>query len=233
MNLSSCFIDRPTILTYNRNYKGGNEEVTENEYESKIRIPRQERSIKTKETILQAAMELFSEKGYHGTNTKEIAAAAGVSTGSFYSYYKDKRAVFLDSLIIYNNTLVERIDTYLDGVDFQSMDKIDFIREVIDSLIFSHKVFTEFHKELAVMYNSDPEVQTLMDTQFEFGRRKTLDYLLMNPEELKVDNLEAASVVIFETLNRVVDLIVFSPQIVDVEQLKTELAKMLVAYLYK
>ncbi|WP_227011478.1 TetR/AcrR family transcriptional regulator [Paenibacillus lutimineralis] len=207
--------------------------MTENEYESKIRIPRQERSIKTKETILQAAMELFSEKGYHGTNTKEIAAAAGVSTGSFYSYYKDKRAVFLDSLIIYNNTLVERIDTYLDGVDFQSMDKIDFIREVIDSLIFSHKVFTEFHKELAVMYNSDPEVQTLMDTQFEFGRRKTLDYLLMNPEELKVDNLEAASVVIFETLNRVVDLIVFSPQIVDVEQLKTELAKMLVAYLYK
>nr|WP_285860070.1 MULTISPECIES: TetR/AcrR family transcriptional regulator [Paenibacillus] len=231
MNLSSCFIDRPIILTYNRNYKGGDEEVTDNE--SKIRIPRQERSIKTKEAILQAAMELFSEKGYHSTNTKEIAAVAGVSTGSFYSYYKDKHAVFLDSLIIYNNTLVERIDTYLDGVDIQSMNKIDFIREVIDSLIFSHKVFTEFHKELAVMYNSDPEVQTLMDTQFEFGRRKTLDYLLMNREELKVDNLEAASVVVFETLNRVVDLIVFSPQIVDVEQLKTELAKMLVTYLYK
>ncbi|WMT43530.1 TetR/AcrR family transcriptional regulator [Paenibacillus sp. D2_2] len=189
--------------------------------------------MKTKEAIIQAAMELFSEKGYHGTNTKEIAASAGVSTGSFYSYYKDKRAVFLDSLIIYNNTLVERIDTYLDGVDFQSMDKIDFIREVIDSLIFSHKVFTEFHKELAVMYNSDPEVQALMDTQFDFGRRKTLDYLLKNSQGLKVDNIEAASVIVFETLNRVVDIIVFSPQTSDVEQLKTELAKMLVTYLYK
>lgn len=231
MNYSSSFVDRPIILTYNRNYKGGNGEVTDNE--SKIRIPRQERSIKTKEAILQAALELFSEKGYHNTNTKEIAAAAGVSTGSFYSYYKDKRDVFLDSLIIYNNTLMERIDTYLDGVELHSMDKIDFIREVIDSLIFSHKAFTKFHKELAVMYNSDSEVQTLMDTQFELGRRKTLDYLLMNPEDLKVDNLEAASVVVFETLNRVVDIIVFSPQIVDVELLKTELAKMLVAYLYK
>ncbi|WP_339321189.1 TetR/AcrR family transcriptional regulator [Paenibacillus sp. FSL W8-0194] len=207
--------------------------MTETENETtKIRIPRQERSIKTKEAILQAAMELFSEKGYHGTNTKEIAAAAGVSTGSFYSYYKDKRAVFLDSLSIYFNTLLERIEAYLAGINFSTMDKHEMIREVIDSLIYSHQVFTGFHKELQVMYHSDPEVQLLMDEQFDLGRRKTLEYLLMNSEELKVDNVEAASIVMFEAINSVVDMLVFSPQKVDDDLIKNELAKMLVNYLY-
>jgi len=207
--------------------------VTETENETtKIRIPRQERGIKTKEAILQAAMKLFSEKGYHGTNTKEIAAAAGVSTGSFYSYYKDKRAVFLDSLSIYFNTLLERIEAYLAGINFSTMNKHEMIREVIDSLIYSHQVFTGFHKELQVMYHSDPEVQLLMDEQFDLGRRKTLEYLLMNSEELKVDHVEAASIVMFEAINSVVDMLVFSPQKVDDDLIKNELAKMLVNYLY-
>ncbi|MDR0269375.1 TetR/AcrR family transcriptional regulator [Paenibacillus sp.] len=207
--------------------------MTETENETKIRTPRQERSIKTKEAILQAAMKLFSEKGYHQTNTKEIAAAAGVSTGSFYSYYKDKRAVFLDSLIIYNKTLLGRIETYLAEINFNSMDKHEFIRELIDSLIYSHQAFTEFHKELQVMYHSDPEVQALMDEQFELGRRRTLEYLLMNPEELKVDHVEAASIVVFEALNSVVDMLVFAPRNVNADQIKNELAKMIVSYLYK
>ncbi|MDR9854739.1 TetR/AcrR family transcriptional regulator [Paenibacillus sp. VCA1] len=207
--------------------------MTETENETtKIRIPRQERGIKTKEAILQAAMKLFSEKGYHGTNTKEIAAAAGVSTGSFYSYYKDKRAVFLDSLSIYFNTLLERIEAYLAGINFSTMNKHEMIREVIDSLIYSHQVFTGFHKELQVMYHSDPEVQLLMDEQFDLGRRKTLEYLLMNSEELKVDHVEAASIVMFEAINSVVDMLVFSPQKVDDDLIKNELAKMLVNYLY-
>ncbi|GIO29786.1 MULTISPECIES: TetR/AcrR family transcriptional regulator [Paenibacillus] len=204
---------------------------TENET-TKIRIPRQERGIKTKEAILQAAMKLFSEKGYHGTNTKEIAAAAGVSTGSFYSYYKDKRAVFLDSLSIYFSTLLERIETYLAGINFSTMDKHEMIREVIDSLIYSHQVFTGFHKELQVMYHSDPEVQLIMDEQFDLGRRKTLEYLLMNSEELKVDHAEAASIVMFEAINSVVDMLVFSQQKVDDNLIKNELAKMIVSYLY-
>ncbi|MFD2875274.1 TetR family transcriptional regulator [Paenibacillus rhizoplanae] len=47
------------------------------ETEDKIRTPQQERSIRTKEAIIRAAMQLFSDKGFYQTNTKEIAAAAG------------------------------------------------------------------------------------------------------------------------------------------------------------
>ncbi len=62
----------------------------------KVRIPRQKRGIETKGRIIQAARGLFSRKGFHGTNSKEIASAAGVSIGSFYSYFQDKKALFLE-----------------------------------------------------------------------------------------------------------------------------------------
>jgi AcrR family transcriptional regulator len=41
--------------------------------------------------ILGGAAEVFSEKGYHQATTKEIAKAAGVSEGTIYNYFKNKR----------------------------------------------------------------------------------------------------------------------------------------------
>lgn len=204
-----------------------------NEADEKVRTPQQERSIKTKEAILQAAMRLFSENGFHQTNTKQIAAAAGVSTGSFYSYFVDKRAVFMDSLKIYNDSLLSRVDASLAEIDFANMEKQTAIRHMVDSLIQSHQVYAEFHKELAVMYHSDNEIQMIMDEQFELGRRKTLGYLQQGQAELKVDDLEAASCVVFEALNSIVDMIVFSPKSVSTDRLKNELIRMITDYLYK
>ena len=57
-----------------------------------IRTPQQKRSEETRKRIIAAAERLFSEKGYYNTNSKEIAKAANVSIGSFYSYFKDKKA---------------------------------------------------------------------------------------------------------------------------------------------
>lgn len=57
--------------------------------------PKQARSKQTKEKIIVAAIELFQERGYEKTTSNEIAAAAGVSVGSFYVYFTDKRQVLL------------------------------------------------------------------------------------------------------------------------------------------
>jgi AcrR family transcriptional regulator len=57
--------------------------------------PKQARSKQTKEKIIQAAIGLFQERGYEKTTSNEIAAAAGVSVGSFYVYFTDKRQLLL------------------------------------------------------------------------------------------------------------------------------------------
>jgi len=47
---------------------------------SQDRLPRktQQRSLRTKQKLLDAALEAFSENGYKGTSTRDIAARAGV-----------------------------------------------------------------------------------------------------------------------------------------------------------
>ena len=57
----------------------------------KTRVPQQKRGIETRNHIVEAARVLFSRDGFNGTNAKEIAAEAGVSVGSFYAYFKDKK----------------------------------------------------------------------------------------------------------------------------------------------
>ncbi len=54
----------------------------------------------TKSWILDAAMELFSEKGYAQTTTKAIADYAGVSESTFFRIYKTKAALLGDLLYI-------------------------------------------------------------------------------------------------------------------------------------
>jgi AcrR family transcriptional regulator len=44
--------------------------------------------------IEAAALALFTRQGFHGTNNREIARQAGVSTAAIYSYYPSKEALF-------------------------------------------------------------------------------------------------------------------------------------------
>ncbi len=63
---------------------------------NRVRIPKQDRSIAKKNRLLDAGMDLFISKGYEETSTREIAEQAGVSVGTFYSYFADKKALFID-----------------------------------------------------------------------------------------------------------------------------------------
>lgn len=203
------------------------------EPEDKIRTPQQERSIRTKEAIIRAAMRLFSDKGFHQTNTKEIAAAAGVSTGSFYSYFVDKRTVFIDVLHMYGEELLARIDASMSEINFETIGRAELILHLVDTLLLSHKAFIGYHKDLSVMYHSDEVIKQLMDAQYETGRLRTLKYLQMGQDELKTEDVEAASIIVFESVSAIVDVISFSPQRIAVDRLKSELVNMLINYLYK
>lgn len=56
--------------------------------------PRHHRSEHTRRQVLDAALDLFSHQGYRATGVKEIADAAGVSTGNVYHHFPDKEAIF-------------------------------------------------------------------------------------------------------------------------------------------
>ena len=58
----------------------------------------------TKERILAAALEMFSQKGYEGTNIRELSASLGLVKSGIYKHYESKEAIWnalLDRMIAY------------------------------------------------------------------------------------------------------------------------------------
>jgi AcrR family transcriptional regulator len=49
----------------------------------------------TRDYLLAAAAQVFSERGFHGTTLDEVAAAAGFTKGAVYSNFKSKDDLFL------------------------------------------------------------------------------------------------------------------------------------------
>ena len=58
----------------------------------------------TKERILAAALEMFSQNGYAGTNIRELSASLGLVKSGVYKHYESKEAIWnalLDQMIAY------------------------------------------------------------------------------------------------------------------------------------
>ncbi|HLE57610.1 MAG TPA: helix-turn-helix domain-containing protein, partial [Rhodothermia bacterium] len=57
-------------------------------------MTQEERSEKSRQQILDAALKLFSHKGYGATSVRDIAEEAGLSKGNVYHHFVDKEAIF-------------------------------------------------------------------------------------------------------------------------------------------
>lgn len=56
---------------------------------------RREHQQETRTELLQAAAELFAQKGFRATSVEQVAAKAGYSTGAVYSNFRGKDDLFL------------------------------------------------------------------------------------------------------------------------------------------
>ena len=101
---------------------------------STVRKPQQERSIEKKNKIIEAGYQLFSEVGYYGTNTAEIAKRAGVSTGIVYGYFQDKRDILICVLEIYINKVFAPYFKLFDKINFP-VDFKAIISKIIEQTI--------------------------------------------------------------------------------------------------
>ena len=117
------------------------------EEECKIRVPRQERGIKTRNRILKAAKKMFSEQGFHGTNSKQIAAEAGVSIGSFLFLFPQQKKTFCRGARRLRN---QRIHEKSLPVSYPPLDGVaptkrrDIVRNLIQSIIDAHAISPRF-----------------------------------------------------------------------------------------
>jgi AcrR family transcriptional regulator len=57
------------------------------------RVPTTKRAGRTRDRILEAALELFNERGSASVTTNHVAARAGISPGNLYYWYADKNEI--------------------------------------------------------------------------------------------------------------------------------------------
>ncbi|MFG2208597.1 TetR/AcrR family transcriptional regulator [Streptomyces sp. NPDC048638] len=62
------------------------------------RLTREESRQQTRDRLLAAAAELFTERGVNGTSVEQIAERAGYSRGAFYGNFEDKNALVAELL---------------------------------------------------------------------------------------------------------------------------------------
>lgn len=213
------------------------------------RTPVQTRSRETRNRILTAARILFTEKGYHGTNAKEIAREAGTATGSFYAYFQDKSDLFLEITRDYYLQIFNRIRKELpsDGsipLPSSTEDRSQVVRKLVRVLYVSHDLDPELHREISVMLlsgtnetapdNSDTRLYRMIrETVEELDR--SVENWLQGLVHASWPNRNAAvtSALIFrvaeETIHR---LKLFPETFPDSETVLDELVHMLCAYLF-
>ena len=80
----------------------------------------------TKERILEAALEMFSQNGYAGTNIRELSASLGLVKSGVYKHYESKEAIW--------NALLDEMITYY-GEHFGSPEHLQPVPNSLDELI--------------------------------------------------------------------------------------------------
>jgi AcrR family transcriptional regulator len=89
----------------------------------------------TKERILAAALELFSQNGYAGTNIRELTASLGLVKSAMYKHFESKEKIWntlLDEMIAYYDTNfgspehLPPVPDTLAGLEELTMQLVDF-----------------------------------------------------------------------------------------------------------
>ena len=88
------------------------------------------------EHAVDGAMQIFWRQGYHATNLPDLLDAMGLTRGSFYKAFGDKRRAYLEALSRYNQVNITAAVRFLESA--QGADGLDRIRELFAS-VFSEQ----------------------------------------------------------------------------------------------
>jgi AcrR family transcriptional regulator len=203
---------------------------------NKARIPKQTRGIESKEKIIKSAVKLFTEKGYHKTNALEIAAGAEVATGTFYSYFNNKKEVFTEIIerifrnisekVLLNFKLKihkNRADNYKEGKKLA--------HQLISRILSEYKVNHRLLKEILAMALLDKEIEEIRRNEEKKIISLLILYMQSYKEYIRISDFEAAAVILLKFMEEMMHQIKFNSTGVEAKRLLKEIEDIILRYL--
>src|ERR1700723_125310 len=110
------------------------------------RRPQQRRARETVEAVLEAVIRILKREGSGAMTTNRIAEVAGVSIGSVYQYFPDKRAIF----IALHERHIREIDRVIQSalVEHARSSLEELIRALIEAMVEAHTTDPELYELL-------------------------------------------------------------------------------------
>ncbi|MDQ7096580.1 TetR/AcrR family transcriptional regulator [Desulfosporosinus sp. PR] len=113
-----------------------------------------------RERIINAALKEFTRSGYERASTNEIIKEANIAKGSLFSYFNNKKELYLFLL----DYLLEIIDKIYDEVDW---NETDLFKRIRDLGLIKFKIMKKFPKAFdfltTVGHENAAEVKTEID----------------------------------------------------------------------
>jgi AcrR family transcriptional regulator len=122
----------------------------------------------TKESILEAAQLVFTERGYAQASMRIIARAAGTSVGGLYLYFRNKEELYL--------TLMQDRMRMLNDLTEKALFEVEDPAEALTAFISISIEFTRENKEMLILQGRELGFSFGIDRKREFllERRKLI-----------------------------------------------------------
>ena len=124
----------------------------------------------TKERILAAALEMFSQNGYAGTNIRELSASLGLVKSGVYKHFESKEAIWntlLDELIAYYEARFGSPE-HLPPVPDSPKELVDLTMHMVDFTVHDETVI-KTRKMLTIEQFRDDRARALATKYFLTG----------------------------------------------------------------
>ena len=132
----------------------------------------------TKERILDEALRQFSQKGYDGTNIRELTASLGLVKSSMYKHYKSKEEIWnslLDRMIVYYNERfgsAENLPPVPDTLD----ELVAMTMRMVDITVHDERIVMT-RKLLSIEQYRDERARQLATKHFLTGLTEMFTYI--------------------------------------------------------
>ncbi|MEP0918355.1 TetR/AcrR family transcriptional regulator [Leptolyngbya sp. DQ-M1] len=158
-----------------------------------------ERQSAKRNQILKGAMAVFLRSGYAGTSMDRIAAEAGVSKQTIYSYFQDKEGLFRS--LIEGETLTRfEVVFQLDPHQIDPETLLRKLAEIYFTQVVDNSQYVSLLRIVIGESERFPELAKLfVETVAQRGKKLLCEYFRHHPE-LKIDDPEAIAQIFFGSL---------------------------------
>lgn len=122
---------------------------------------------KRRNQIIKAAIQLFKEKGFHRTTTREIAQTAEFSIGTLYEYIRQKE----DILYLVCDSIFEQFHFRMEKAVLHHGSSKERLESAVRAYL---KLVDDMQDEMLVMYQ---ETKSLEKDALKYVLKKELDFV--------------------------------------------------------